>query len=53
MISSSSAWLTIVASGYTAEVVLAALKVLGLDPERAGSLGIRMLKLAGRAPPRR
>jgi indolepyruvate ferredoxin oxidoreductase len=42
---SPSAWLTIIASGYTAEVVLGALKVLGLDEQRAGELGIRMLKL--------
>jgi indolepyruvate ferredoxin oxidoreductase len=44
-ISSSNAWLTIVASGYTAELVLAALRVLGLDATQAAELGIRVLKL--------
>ena len=49
-ISSPSAWLGIVASGQIAEVVLEALKVLGLDEVRAGALGIRLLKLRGVLP---
>ena len=44
-IKSSSAWLTIIASGYTADLVLATLRVLGLDEEQASDLGIRVLKL--------
>ena len=45
VVSSSSAWITIVASGYTADLVLASLRMLGLDEEKAGNLGIRVLKL--------
>ena len=45
VISSPSAWLTIVASGYTADLVLATLKLLGLGHEEASDLGIRVLKL--------
>jgi indolepyruvate ferredoxin oxidoreductase len=44
-VSSTNAWLTIIASGYIAELVTAALGVLGLTPEKAGELGIRVLKL--------
>ena len=50
VISSPSAWLTIVASGYTADLVVAALKVLGLDEEKAADLGIRVLKLRALHP---
>jgi indolepyruvate ferredoxin oxidoreductase len=50
VISSPSAWLTIVASGYTAELVVGALKVLGLDAEAAANLGIRVLKLRALNP---
>ncbi len=50
VVSSPSAWLTIVASGYTAEVVLGALKVLGLSVEDAANLGIRVLKLRSLHP---
>ena len=45
LISSPTAWLTIIASGYNAELVISALKVLGLDIEAAADLGIRVLKL--------
>lgn len=50
VISSSSAWLTIVAAGYIAEVVVQALKTLGLDEERASELGIRVLKIRALHP---
>jgi indolepyruvate ferredoxin oxidoreductase len=50
VVSSSSAWLTIVASGYTAEVVVSALKVLGLTEREVGELGIRVLKLRALHP---
>ena len=45
VVSTPNAWLGIVASGYTLELVLSALKVLGLDAGRAAELGIRILKL--------
>jgi indolepyruvate ferredoxin oxidoreductase len=44
-VSSPNAWLTIIASGYTAELVVAALGVLGLTPALASDLGIRVVKL--------
>ena len=44
-VKSPSAWLTIIASGYTADLVLATLRVLGLDEDQAADLGIRVLKL--------
>ncbi len=50
VVRSSSAWITIVTSGYTAEVVLAALKVLGLDESTTSQLGIRVLKLRALHP---
>jgi indolepyruvate ferredoxin oxidoreductase len=50
VVSSSNAWLTIVASGYTAELVMAALDVLGLSPTAAAELGIRVLKLRALHP---
>ncbi len=50
VIRSSSAWLSIVASGSTAEVVLEALRVLGLDEHEASALGIRVLKLRALHP---
>ncbi len=50
LISSSSAWLTIVATGYTSQLVAQALKTLGLDGERASELGIRVLVLRGVLP---
>ena len=50
VVSSPSAWLSIIASGYTADLVLATLKVLGLDEEQAGALGIRVLKLRALYP---
>jgi indolepyruvate ferredoxin oxidoreductase len=49
-ISSEAAWLTIVATGYTGQVVLQALKTLGLDAEQASELGIRVLVLRGVLP---
>ena len=49
-VSSTSAWLTIIATGYTGQVVLQALQMLGLDPERASELGIRVLILRGVIP---
>ncbi len=44
-VSSANAWLTIIASGYTAELVMGALGVLGLTAEAASGLGIRVVKL--------
>ncbi len=50
IVSSPTAWLTIVASGYTAELVMAALKVLGLSEADVSDLGIRVLKLRALYP---
>ena len=50
IVATPNAWLAIVASGYTADLVIAALKVLGLDEETAGDLGIRVLKLRALHP---
>jgi indolepyruvate ferredoxin oxidoreductase len=44
------AWLTIIAAGYHAELVIAALGALGLDVPTAASLGIRVLKLGAITP---
>ena len=49
-VSSANAWLTIISSGYTAELVIAALGVLGISPEAAADLGIRVLKLRALHP---
>jgi indolepyruvate ferredoxin oxidoreductase len=50
VVSSSNAWLTIIASGYTAELVLETLRVLGIDRDEASRLGIRVLKLRALHP---
>jgi indolepyruvate ferredoxin oxidoreductase len=50
VVKSPTAWLTIIASGYTADLVLATLRVLGLDEDQAGDLGIRVLKLRALHP---
>ncbi len=44
-VSSGNAWLTIIASGYTAEIVMGALGVLGLSADSASALGVRVVKL--------
>jgi indolepyruvate ferredoxin oxidoreductase len=46
----SDAWLGIVAGGHDMQQVLQALRVLGLEPERLGELGIRVLKLGALHP---
>ena len=46
----ADAWLGIVAGGYDMQQVLEALRVLGLDPERLGELGVRVLKLGALHP---
>jgi indolepyruvate ferredoxin oxidoreductase len=50
VVDAPSAWLGIVAGGYWAEVVLEALATLGLGPDDAARLGIRLLKLAALNP---
>ena len=46
----STAWLGIIAGGYTAEMVIDALKALGIGPDAAHDLGIRILKLGALNP---
>jgi indolepyruvate ferredoxin oxidoreductase len=50
IISSPTAWLTIISSGYTLQCVLDALAMLGVDPQRASELGIRVLQLGAIHP---
>ncbi len=46
----ADAWLGIVAGGYDMQQVLEALRVLGLDLDRLGQLGVRILKLGALHP---
>jgi indolepyruvate ferredoxin oxidoreductase len=46
----ADAWLGVVAGGHDMQQVLEALRVLGLDTERLGQLGIRVLKLGALHP---
>jgi indolepyruvate ferredoxin oxidoreductase len=46
----ADAWLGIVAGGYDLQQVLEALRVLGLDLDRLGQLGVRILKLGALHP---
>ena len=46
----TDAWLGIVAGGYDMQQVLQALRVLGLNTERLGEVGIRVLKLGALHP---
>ena len=46
----ADAWLGIVAGGHDMQVVMEALRVLGLDPERLAQFGVRVLKLGALHP---
>jgi indolepyruvate ferredoxin oxidoreductase len=50
VIQPGSAWLTIIAAGFHAELMINALGALGLDLSTAAALGIRILKLGAITP---